>query len=315
MNLLVAMRYLVALDKHRHFGRAARACHITQPALSNALRALETEFGVAIVKRSRAFGGLTPEGEVVLTTARRMLREMDLLNQDLGGPDSELRGELRFGAVPTAMPLLALLAALLQRQHPGLKPVLLALSSPDIEAGLQDLTLDLALGYTGRSRLRNLGITTRTLYQERYFYLRRATRRTSDRLRVGPDMRWAEAAEHPLCRLTPDMHFRSIVDGALAQRGRDVSAPAIETNSIWTMALIVAAGEVGAILPGAIITAFRAHGDLEALPLLEPDVRTPVGLLSLTETRPSRAVQATLALLDTPEWTTLLDRYSGERGF
>jgi hypothetical protein len=39
MNLLAAMRYLVALDKHRHFGRAAQACDITQPALSNALRA------------------------------------------------------------------------------------------------------------------------------------------------------------------------------------------------------------------------------------------------------------------------------------
>jgi DNA-binding transcriptional LysR family regulator len=36
MNLLASMRYLVALDEHRHFGRAAQACHITQPALSNA---------------------------------------------------------------------------------------------------------------------------------------------------------------------------------------------------------------------------------------------------------------------------------------
>ena len=315
MNLLVAMRYLVALDKHRHFGRAAQACHITQPALSNALRALETEFGVAIVKRSRIFGGLTPEGETVLATARRMLREMDLLSQDLGGPDSGPRGELRFAAVPTAMPLLALFAALLQRQYPGLKPVLLAMSSPDIEAGLQDLTLDLALGYTGRSRLRGLGITTRVLYQERYYYLRRATRRSSDRLRAGPAMRWSEAATYPLCQLTPDMHFRAIIDGALTQPGRKAPEPAIETNSIWTVTLAVAAGEVGAILPAAMLAAFRAHGDLEALPLLEPDVRTPVGFLSLTETRPSRAVRAALALLDTPEWGALLDRYSGERGF
>lgn len=53
MNLIAAMRYLVALDKHRHFGRAAEACHVSQPALANGLRALEEEFGVAIVKRSR----------------------------------------------------------------------------------------------------------------------------------------------------------------------------------------------------------------------------------------------------------------------
>ena len=45
MNLLTSMRYLVALHDHRHFDRAAKACHITQPALSNALRALERELG------------------------------------------------------------------------------------------------------------------------------------------------------------------------------------------------------------------------------------------------------------------------------
>ncbi len=69
MNLLASLRYLVALDEHRHFGRAAQACHITQPALSNAMRALEQEFGVVIVKRGRNFAGLTPEGARVLASA------------------------------------------------------------------------------------------------------------------------------------------------------------------------------------------------------------------------------------------------------
>lgn len=62
MNLLTSMRYLAALNEHRHFGRAALACHITQPALSNALRALEEEFGTVIVRRGRSFAGFTPEG-------------------------------------------------------------------------------------------------------------------------------------------------------------------------------------------------------------------------------------------------------------
>ena len=47
------MCYLIALSEHAHFGRAAKACHITQPALSNAMKALEEEFGVVIVKRGR----------------------------------------------------------------------------------------------------------------------------------------------------------------------------------------------------------------------------------------------------------------------
>ena len=60
MNLLSSLRYLAALDEHKHFGRAAAACYITQPALSDALRELEDEFGIAIVKRARFFGGFTP---------------------------------------------------------------------------------------------------------------------------------------------------------------------------------------------------------------------------------------------------------------
>lgn len=83
MNLLTSMRYLVALNEHRHFGRAALACHITQPALSNALRALEQEFGIVIVRRGRVFAGFTAEGEQVLATALAMLKAEEALRQEL----------------------------------------------------------------------------------------------------------------------------------------------------------------------------------------------------------------------------------------
>ena len=95
MNLLTSMRYLVALHEHRHFGRAAVACHITQPALSNALKALEVEFKVVIVKRGRNYAGLTPEGERVLQSAQRMLHEQDVLKQELGSDADKPRGVLR----------------------------------------------------------------------------------------------------------------------------------------------------------------------------------------------------------------------------
>ena len=65
MNLLLSLRYLVALNEHRHFGRAAQACHITQRALSDALRALETEFNVVIVNCNRSCR-VTPLGHADL---------------------------------------------------------------------------------------------------------------------------------------------------------------------------------------------------------------------------------------------------------
>ena len=103
MNLLDSYRYLAALDQHRHFGRASAACHITQPALSNALRALEAHLGVAIVRRGRQYGGLTPEGEQVLASAHRMLREQALLQEALASAADMPRGRLVIGAVPTVV--------------------------------------------------------------------------------------------------------------------------------------------------------------------------------------------------------------------
>jgi DNA-binding transcriptional LysR family regulator len=63
------LEYLVALDRERHFGRAAATCHVSQPALSEAVRSLERELGVPLVRRSRRFEGFTPEGERVLRWA------------------------------------------------------------------------------------------------------------------------------------------------------------------------------------------------------------------------------------------------------
>ena len=56
------LEYLVALARERHFGRAAESCHVSQPALSGAIRHLEQELDVVIVQRSHRFIGFTPEG-------------------------------------------------------------------------------------------------------------------------------------------------------------------------------------------------------------------------------------------------------------
>jgi DNA-binding transcriptional LysR family regulator len=205
MNLLTSLRYLVALAEHRHFARAAQACHITQPALSNALRALEKEFGTPIVRRARSYAGLTPEGEHVLGAARRMLHEHALLQQELASSADQPRGRLQLGVVPTAVPVAARFAALLQATHPGIVPVVRSLSSQDIEAGLENLSLDLALGFTGR--LKKAGpFAVLPQYGEHYFLVRRwqnAAGVAGAPLRLGAPMRWLDAAQLPLCLLRP----------------------------------------------------------------------------------------------------------------
>jgi DNA-binding transcriptional LysR family regulator len=309
MNLLSSMRYLVALHEHKHFGRAAKACHITQPALSNALRALEGEFEVVIVKRDRVFAGLTPEGEKVLATAQLMLHEHAILQQELQSDTHVPRGSLRIAAVPTAVPIVARFAAMLQARHAGIMPVVLSMSSSELEKGLEDLSIDLALGYIERmgqgSRLVALA-----QYTEHYFLLRRSAPSQRKSLHIGGKVSWKEASRLPLCLLTPDMHNRTIVDAAFTTAGVAVR-PAIETNSILTMMLSVVAGNVCSVLPGALVGTVRDNPLLEALPLTGPEVRTPIGFMSHAAARPSRALEAALSLARDGAWLRHAAAHSG----
>lgn len=299
MNLLDAMRYLAALAQHRHFGRAAEACHITQPALSNAVRALEQEFGVTIVRRSRQYEGLTPEGERVLASAHRMLHEREALRQDLCASVDRPGGPLVIACVPTAVPVAARLAARLRERHPDIRPSVRSLSSAEIETGLEQLSFDLALGYVDRARARALKAQVLSTYRERYVLLRR---RDASAVPAEPaPMRWADAARLDLCMLTREMHTRHIVDEAFAQAGAVVQ-PVIETNSVLTLMLTVLEGQVCSVMPGVLAALARQYPALELVPLVEPDLTVTMGLLLPQGGRLSLAQQAATALAADAVW-------------
>lgn len=313
MNLFVSLKYLVALDDHRHFGRAALACHVTQPALSNALRALEESYGTAIVKRGRSFGGFTAEGERILVSARRMLREQELLEQDLHSSADKPCGQLHIGAVPTAMPIAARFAAMLQDRHPGIVPNVRSMSSVELESRLEGLALDMGLGYTERLENGRAQLQLIPQYQEHYYLLRKAGGRAEPALRLGEPMTWAEAAGFPLCLFSAEMHNRSIVDRAFAAAGVPPRI-AMETNSTMTLTLAVAAGRLCSIVPGAVVGAALGHAGLEALPLVAPQVAVPIALIVHDTHRPSRTLQAALALAAEPAWQAELARHAFAAG-
>lgn len=322
MNLFVSLKYLVALDDHKHFGRAALASHVTQPALSNALRALEAHFSIAIVNRGRNFAGFTAEGERILVSARQILREHELLQQDLHSRSADPRGNLLIGAVPTAMPIAARFVAMLQDRHPGIVPTLRSMSSVELETGLENLALDMGLGYTERMDASRSLLRVVPQYTEYYFLLRRRVPQgpltqpappgltVPDSLQIGPAIDWVEAAKLPLCLLSPEMHNRRIVDRAFEQAGVQVTA-AIETNSIWPLVLSVQAGRVGSIMPGGLVSAMPGYPELEALPLMNPQVAVPIAFMVHETNRPSRTLEAALALAQDDEWLQQAARYSG----
>ncbi|MBS0338953.1 MAG: LysR family transcriptional regulator [Proteobacteria bacterium] len=310
MNLFVSLKYLVALDDHRHFGRAALACSVTQPALSNAIRALEVSFGISIVKRGRNFAGFTVEGERILASGRKILREYELLQQDLNSGKDAPTGNLLIGAVPTAMPLAARFVAMLQDRHPGITPTLRSMSSIELESGLESLSLDMGLGYTERMDNSNSAVRVIPQYIEHYFLLRKAPPAKSQRLRVGKPLRWRDAAALPLCLLSAEMHNRSIIDRAFSEAGVSPK-PVIETNSISTLALSVRAGRVCSVMPGALVDDVQGYDDIEALPLVEPRVETAISFLVHDTNRPSRTLEAALAFAEDPAWRNEVASHAG----
>ncbi len=184
------------------------------------------------------------------------------------------------------------------------------MSSPEIEAGLDELTVDMGLGYTDRLGDRGLKLTVVPQYVERYFLVRRAEEPDAHSLRIRGSMGWKDAAAHPMCLLTPEMHNRTIVDSAFAMAGVTVK-PVIETNSILTLALSVVAGSVHSVLPGALVGAVRGYGELEAVALVHPELGTPIGFMVAQAERPSRTLDAALSLAREADWLAQAELHSG----
>src|SRR3984957_11735611 len=103
--------YLLALNKERHFARAAASCRVSQPTLSAGIKQLEEDMDVLIVKRGQRFEGFTPEGERVLAWAQQMLEDCMRLRQELHKlRDQGLQGSFRLGMLPGTSALASMLS-------------------------------------------------------------------------------------------------------------------------------------------------------------------------------------------------------------
>jgi LysR family hydrogen peroxide-inducible transcriptional activator len=149
---LKQLQYLVTLQDHGHFGRAAEACFVTQSTLSASLRELESLVGVTLVERTRRVVRFTPLGTRIAEKARRVLREAEELADMARAAGQPLTGELRMGVIPTIAPfLLPAMLPRLRSQWPSLKLYLREETSQSACEALQRGQLDcvlLALPYS-----------------------------------------------------------------------------------------------------------------------------------------------------------------------
>ena len=143
---LKQLRYFEALARHGHFGQAAAASAISQPALSMQIRELEESLGAALFERTARAVKLTPFGEAFRDRAREILRAVDELNDLARAARSGFVGRLRLGVIPTIAPyVLPGLIGALGRAYPGLDLQVRETVTPRLVQELADGRIDTAI--------------------------------------------------------------------------------------------------------------------------------------------------------------------------
>ena len=147
------LRYLVAVADSRHFGRAALACHVSQPTLSAQLKKLEAYLGVQLVERGTRRASLTAAGQRIVTRARAMLEAGDDIVEIAKSFGDPLAGRLRIALLPTIGPyLLPRVTPRLRKALPRLELMLYEyqttamlerLRAGEIDVGILALPVDL----------------------------------------------------------------------------------------------------------------------------------------------------------------------------
>jgi len=234
------LNYLIALDKHRHFGRAAESCHVCQPALSNGIKELERELGITIIKRNRAFEGITPEGERVITWVRQVLASMEGLRQEADLVRSVPRGHLAIGMIPTTSHAATLLSAEYREILPQLTMEVVSLSTSVILQRLRSQELHLAMLYARSITSEDFEVLP--LFTERYVLI------ASEQASLPHQLDWAEVAALPLCLLSRDMQNRQMLDEIFKSVNATPNV-VLETNAMRVLLIESLSGRAFSVMP------------------------------------------------------------------
>jgi DNA-binding transcriptional LysR family regulator len=268
------VRYFLALVTERHFARAADRCGVSQPTLSAGINALERQLGKRLVVRDRRFIDLTPEGEALLPWARQMVAAEAGMASAIAASQGEIRGELRLGAIPAALPFTGPMADKLLACHPGLSLSVRSLTSREITRALTEFEIDGGLTYLDHEPPGD--VLAVPLYEEHYRVLVRESAAFEGRTSISI----VEAMQLPLCLLHQGMQNRRILDARIADLGH-VFHPRVTADSYVALMSLVQARGFATILPDSYVALFPDLPWARALALEPPLAPSRLGLVVL----------------------------------
>jgi LysR family transcriptional regulator, hydrogen peroxide-inducible genes activator len=158
------LEYILAIDTHRHFAKAADACFVTQPTLSMQVGKLEKSLGVKIFDRTHSPVVPTETGKQILEQAKKILLEKSRVSEIISLKKGLVEGELRIGIIPTLAPyLLPLFVQSFLRKYPKVKLVVFEKTTEALLEALRDSSLDAGILVTP---LYEKGIREEVLFYE-----------------------------------------------------------------------------------------------------------------------------------------------------
>lgn len=252
---LTELRYIIAVAREQHFGRAAERCHVSQPTLSVAIKKLEEELGVTIFERGSNEISLSPIGELIVQQAQQTIESADGIKQmALRGKD-QLSGPLRIGAIHTIGPYLyPELIPVLHNAAPGMPLVveenMTAVLTEKLKHGELDVII-IALPFKER------GIVTLPLYEEPFVVLLPAAHPLTSRKTINSKL----LEDENVLLLGQGHCFRDHVleacPACIPKPGLEGDLPhAVEGSSLETIRHMVVSGLGVTVLP---CTAAGAH--------------------------------------------------------
>lgn len=244
---LTELRYLVALERERHFGRAADACFVSQPTLSVAIRKLEEELNVTLFERTNTDISVTPLGQRIVAQATQVLEHVQTLKQIAHHGEDTLAGPLRLGAIYTVAPyLLPKLIPALHAIAPSMPLLLEENFTHKLVERLRQGELDailVALPFN------EPGLHAQTLYREPFQVMIPAAHAWSAQTHIS-----IEALAQENTFLLGSGHcFREQVLGACPALSRSMAdggaAQTLQSGSLETIRYMVASGAGISVMP------------------------------------------------------------------
>jgi len=246
---LTELRYIVAVARERHFGRAAESCFVAQPTLSVAIKKLEEELGVVLFERGPGEVAVTAIGEQVVQQARRVLEEASLIKEIAVSGKDPLAGTIRFGAIYTIGPyLLPKLIPALRRTAPSLQLLIQENFTHKLAESLKQGEVDaivVALPFE------EAGVVTLPLYDEPFMVAFPQGHAWEKRKNITPE----ELTKESLLLLGSGHCLRDQVLEfcSMAQRSGSSLQRALEGGSLETIRQMVASGVGITVLPSTSV--------------------------------------------------------------